>query len=113
MCKCRIRCKQCKVMWHTNVANEPETMQGKLEAQNPRKLHQRHGKIPSSSNSKTDQVFNSKDEQTEQLKNERRQVKESKKKRAPKNTENAKTTHRPKNVHVASKSEAKQKSTQK
>ena len=55
---------------NTIIANEPQTILRKLEAQSPRKLQQRHGKIPSRSNSKTNQTFTSKDEQIEQLKNE-------------------------------------------
>ena len=38
---------------NTNVANERQTILGKLETQNPRKLQQRHGKISSRDNSKT------------------------------------------------------------
>ena len=47
---------------NTNMANELQSILGTLEAQNSRKL-QRHGKIPSRSNSKTDQTFTSKHEQ--------------------------------------------------
>ena len=46
----------------SNVGNELQSILGTLEAQNSRKL-QRHGKIPSRSNSKTDQTFTSKHEQ--------------------------------------------------
>ena len=45
---------------NTNVANEPQTTLGKLEAQNIRKLQQRHSKMPSRSNLKTNQTFISK-----------------------------------------------------
>ena len=45
---------------HTNVINEPQRILGKLEAQNPRKLQQRHVKIPSRSNPKTNQMFTNK-----------------------------------------------------
>ena len=55
---------------NTNVANELQTTLGKLEAQNIRKLQQRHSKMPFRSNLKTNQTFTSKYEQTEQLKNE-------------------------------------------
>ena len=48
---------------NTNVANEPQTVLGKLEVQYPRKLQQRQGKIPSRSNSKTNQTFTSKAKQ--------------------------------------------------
>ena len=77
---------------------------GKLEKQIPRKLQQRHGKIPSRSNSRTNQTFTSKDEQIEQFKNEIQQLKQLKENSIPSNTEKAKTTHRPKKVHEASKS---------
>ena len=89
---------------NTNVANEQQTILGKLEAQNPQKIKQRHDKIPSRSNSKTNQTFTSKEEQIEQLKNEIQQLKQLKQNNTPSNTENAETTHRPKNVHAVSKS---------
>ena len=54
---------------NTNVTNEPQTVLGKLEVQYPRKLQQRQGKIPSRSNSKTNQTFTSKAKQIKQLKN--------------------------------------------
>ena len=53
---------------NTNIANEPQSILEKLEAQNTRKLQQRHCKIASRSNAKTDQAFTSKDKQIEQLK---------------------------------------------
>ena len=46
----------------SNVGNELQSILGTLEAQNSRKL-QRHGKIPSRSNSKTDQTLTLKHEQ--------------------------------------------------
>ena len=60
---------------NTNVVNEPQTVLRKLEAQNSRKLQQRHGKMLSRSNSKSNQTITSKDEQIELLKNEIRQLK--------------------------------------
>ena len=89
---------------NTKLAKEPQTFLGKLEAQNPRKLQQRHGKIPSRSNSKTNLTFNSKDERIERLKNEIRQLKQSKKNNTLSDTQNAETTRTSKNVHAASKS---------
>ena len=86
------------------MANEPQTILGKLVAQNPRKLQQRHGKIPSRSNSKTKQTF-TKGEQIDQHKNKMQQLKQSKKRNTPSNIENAETTHRQNKVHAASKSE--------
>ena len=53
-------------------------MLGRLEAQNSRKLQQRHGKIPSRSNSETNQTFTSKVEQIQQLKSEIQKLKQSK-----------------------------------
>ena len=67
------------------MANGPQTILGKLEAQNSRKLQQRHGKIPSRSNSKTNQTFTSKDKQIEQLKSELRELKLSKENTTPSN----------------------------
>ena len=81
------------------MANESQAILGKLEAQHPRKLHQRNGKIPSRSNSKTNQAFTSKDKQTEQMKNEIQQLKQLQENNTRSNTENAE-----KNVHAASKS---------
>ena len=77
------------------MANEPQTFLGKLEAQNRRILQQRHGNIPCRSNLKTYLTFTSKDEHIEQLKNEIRQLKQSKKNKTasdckPKNTTHAK-----------------------
>ena len=60
------------------MANEPQSILGKLEAQNTRKLQQRHGKIPSRSNSEIDMTFTSKEEQIEQLKSEIQQLQQSK-----------------------------------
>ena len=85
------------------MANEPQRTLGKLEAQNPRKLQQRYGKISSRSNSKTNQMFTLKDKQIEKLTNEIRRLKQSKKNNTSSDTGNVETTHRPKNVHVASK----------
>ena len=89
---------------NTNMANGPQTILGKLEVQNSKKLQQRHRKIPSRSNSKTNQTFTSKDEQIEQLKSEIQQLKQSKENTTPSNIENKETTHKPKNLHTASKS---------
>ena len=49
-------------------------------------------------------MFTSKNEQTEQLKNEIQQLNQVKENSTPSNTSNVETTHRPGNVHVASKS---------
>ena len=51
-----------------NVENELQSILGKSEAQNTRKLRQRHGKIPSRSSSKTHQTCTSKTSQMDNLK---------------------------------------------
>ena len=89
---------------NTNVVNEPQIILGELEAQKPSKLRQRHGKIPSRNNSKTNQTFTSKDKQIEQLKNEIQQIKQLKESNTPSYTENAETTHMTKSLDAASKS---------
>ena len=89
------------------MANEQQATLGKLEAQKSGQMQQRHGKIPSRSNSKTSQTFTSKDEQIEQLKNEIQQLKQLKEKNTLSNTENAEKTHRSKNLQAASKSGGK------
>ena len=78
------------------MENEQQATLGKLEAQKSGKMQQRHGKIPSRSNSKTNQTFTSKDEQIEQLKNEIQQLKQLKEKNTLSNTENAEKTQRSK-----------------
>ena len=72
---------QCLV---ANMANEPETILGKLKAQNLIILQQRDDKIPSRGNSKTNQTFTSKEKQIKQLKNELQQLKTIKKQQPPK-----------------------------
>ena len=89
------------------MENEQQATLGKLEAQKSGKMQQRHGKIPSRSNSKTNQTFTSKDEQIEKLKNEIQQLKQLKEKNTLSNTENAEKTHRSKNLQAASKSGGK------
>ena len=91
------------------MANEQQATLGKLEAQKSGKMQQKHGKIPSRSNSKTNKTFTSKDEQIEQLKNEIQQLKRTKynKKNTLSNTENAEKTQRSKNLQAASKSGGK------
>ena len=83
-----------------------------LQAQNSKKLQQRHGKIPSRSNSKTNQTFTSKDEQIEQLKSKIQQLKQSKENTIPSNIENTETTHKPKTYIRPPNQAVKQKSTQ-
>ena len=89
------------------MANEQQATLGKLEAQKSGKMQQKHGKIPSRSNSKTNKTFTSKDEQIEQLKNEIQQLKQLKEKNTLSNTENAEKTQRSKNLQAASKSGGK------
>ena len=89
------------------MENEQQATLGKLEAQKSGKMQQRHGKIPSRSNSKTNQTFTSKDEQIEQLKNETQQLKQLKEKNTLSNTENAEKTQRSKNLQATSKSGGK------
>ena len=89
------------------MANEQQATLGKLEAQKSGKVQQKHGKIPSRSNSKTNKTFTSKDEQIEQLKNEIQQLKQLKEKNNLSNTENAEKTQRSKNLQAASKSGGK------
>ena len=79
-------------------------MLGRLEAQNSRKLQQRHGKIPSRSNSETNQTFTSKVEQIQQLKSEIQKLKQSKTNNILNKLKTQKQHTSKKNVYTASKS---------
>ena len=56
------------------MENTKQRILEKLEAQNPRKRQQEHGRIPSRRNLKSNQTYISKEKQIEQLNNELQQL---------------------------------------